>query len=588
MKHRTEILLAALLLLLAAGQMPAQKTSKAHLTSLGSATLAGLAGTAGSDNGLEVQVTPAADQQFSKQISGNISPARVPAAHVPRPAGNLVVPPDSNFLLGFAGINHRAQRLASAGNQFSTEPPDQGLAVGGGYVLETVNSAVALYSATTGALLAGPIGINEFFGLPPAILRPAPFVFGPDVTDPRVYYDSTTGRWFLTAGEIDRNSATGQFASPGHSSVLIAVSTTSSPLFYNLFALDTTDDTGTPDHAGCPCLADQPLIGADANGFYVSTNEFPIFGPGFNGAQIYAMSKAALAAGVLPPSVVHFSGLPLAEGPAYSVQPATVPPGGSFATTNGGIEYFLSALDFTATLDNRIAVWALTNTSSLTSVTPSVVLSSLVISSEVYGQPPDAQQQPGPTPLADSLKEHLELLAANDDRMQQTVFAGGYLWSALNSVVKTPNGPVRVGSAYFIVTPSVSAGGVLSATIANQGYVSVNQENLLFPSIGVNAAGKGVVTFTLVGPDSFPSIAYAPIDAVNGAGDVRLAAAGAGPDDGFSGYHAYGGARTGRWGDYTAAVADSSGDIWFAAEYIPGGPRTALANWGTFIGKAAP
>ena len=137
-----------------------------------------------------------------------------------------------------------------------------------------------------------------------------------------------------------------------------------------------------------------------------------------------------------------FSGLPLAEGPAYSVQPATVPPGGSFATTNGGIEFLLSALDFTSTLDNRNAVWALTNTSSLTSITPSVVLSSLVISREVYGQS-DAQQKPGPTSLADALKEHMELLAANDDRMQQTVFAGGHLWSALNSVVKSPSVPPK-------------------------------------------------------------------------------------------------------------------------------------------------
>ena len=185
MRHRSDILPAALLLLLVAGQMPAQKTSKAQITRLGTATLASLAGTAGSDNGLEVQVTPAADRQFSKQISGNISPSRVPADHVPTPAGNLVVPPDSGFLLGFAGINHQDQRLASGGNQFSVEPPDQGLAVGGGYVLEAVNSAVALYSATTGALLAEPIGINEFFGLHAAIQRPAPFVFGPFCVRPQ-------------------------------------------------------------------------------------------------------------------------------------------------------------------------------------------------------------------------------------------------------------------------------------------------------------------------------------------------------------------------------------------------------------------
>ena len=62
----------------------------------------------------------------------------------------------------------------------------------------------------------------------------------------------------------------------------------------------TNDGTNGVSHPGCPCFGDQPLIGADAKGFYVSTNEFPIFAAGFNGAQVYAMSKAALAAGTLP------------------------------------------------------------------------------------------------------------------------------------------------------------------------------------------------------------------------------------------------------------------------------------------------
>ena len=58
--------------------------------------------------------------------------------------------------------------------------------------------------------------------------------------------------------------------------------------------IDTTNNTGTADHAGCPCFGDQPLIGTDAYGFYVTTNEFPIVGNGFNGAQVYAMSKSKL------------------------------------------------------------------------------------------------------------------------------------------------------------------------------------------------------------------------------------------------------------------------------------------------------
>src|SRR5258708_20533140 len=102
------------------------------------------------------------------------------------------------------------------------------------------------------------------------------------------------------------------------------------------------------------------------------------------------MSKAALAAGPLP-TVVHSHEPTLAEGFAYSVQPATTPPGGTYATGNGGTEYFLSALDFNGTLDDRIAVWAMTNTSSLTKKNPTVSLPNAVTGSPASAQPPDAE-----------------------------------------------------------------------------------------------------------------------------------------------------------------------------------------------------
>ena len=39
---------------------------------------------------------------------------------------------------------------------------------------------------------------------------------------------------------------------------------------------------------------------------------------------------------------------------------ATIPPGGTYASVNNGTQYFLSALEFFGTLDNRIAIWAAT------------------------------------------------------------------------------------------------------------------------------------------------------------------------------------------------------------------------------------
>jgi len=216
---------------------------------------------------------------------------------------------------------------------------------------------------------------------------------------------------------------------------------------------------------------------------------------------------------------------------------------------------------------------------------------------QVYGQPPVATQRPGPTPLADAIKagtfgkapaQNLPLIDSNDDRMQQVTWANGKLWSSLNTVVKPANGTVRTGAAYFAVQPSWS-GATLGGAVVKQGIVSISNNSLLFPSVGMNRFGKGVMSFSIVGDDVYPSVAYVKLDdsPATGAGPIHVAALGAAPDDGFSGYAFFGG-RVGRWGDYSAAVADSDGNIWFANEYIPNLPRATLANWGTYIARVVP
>ena len=123
--------------------------------------------------------------------------------------------------------------------------------------------------------------------------------------------------------------------------------------------------------------------------------------------------------------------------------------------------------------------------------------------------------------------------------------------------------------------------------MVNQGYLSLNNNNVVFPSIGVNAAGKGVIGVSVIGADLYPSAAWARVDAFSGAGPLVIAGNGAGPLDDFSGYAPFG-FRAARWGDYSAAVADESGAIWLANEYVPNAPRTVLTNWGTFVSKVQP
>jgi hypothetical protein len=71
--------------------------------------------------------------------------------------------------LSFTGLNHRQQRLANNGNQFSVEPPDQGLCAGNGFVMEVVNDVLNVFDTTGHSLLASPEDLNTFYGYPPRL-----------------------------------------------------------------------------------------------------------------------------------------------------------------------------------------------------------------------------------------------------------------------------------------------------------------------------------------------------------------------------------------------------------------------------------
>jgi hypothetical protein len=530
--------------------------------------------------GLEVQSNAAErdveDLKPAMKLRQSFAAAPVPT---PTPAGLAVVRPDSN-VNGFSGLTHYDQRNAGTGiytnTQFSLEPPDQGLCVGNNFVVEAINNALAVFRFN-GTPVAGPTALSQFWALGPEIVRPSG-PFGAFISDPKCYFDQQTQRFFVTELEIDTNPVTGALAN--HSSVLIGVSQTADPTgVFNLFTFDTTDAT----NPGCPCFGDQPLLGADANGIYITTNEFPIAGSGFNGSQVYALSKKALVAGSVT-TVVHIDAGTLATpdkgGVWYSIQPATTPKPSQFSTVLGGTEFFLSALDFFNFGDRRVAVWSLSNTVSLAGSKPNLSLRNDVLGTQDYSPPVPATQRPGYTPLATSLGEKLETLNTNDDRMNQVVFANGHLWSGVNTAVAFGK-QIDSGIAYFDVVPTLTSGG-LTALLNSGGYVAVSGENVFFPSIGVTSGGLAILTSSLSGPHFFPSAVYTLLKA-SGPSNVRLAGPGSLPDDGFTAYAAYGGNGVARWGDYSAAVTDGVGNIWIAAEYIPSAFRTQLANWGTFI-----
>ena len=517
------------------------------------------------------------------------------------------------LVTSFDGLNHRNQRLANGGNQFSLEPPDQGLCAGNGFVMESINDVMRVYD-TSGNPLKGVEDLNTFYGYPAAINRTTG-VRGQFVTDPSCYYDAGTQRWFNVVLTLDTHP-NGAFTGKNHLDV--AVSQTSNPTgLWNIYRVPVQDDgtDGTPNH-GCslgPCLGDYPHIGADANGFYVTTNEYPFFGPGFKAAQIYAFSKQALASGAASVAVTQFNTVGAVNGnPGFTVWPATTP-GNQFA---GNTEYFMSS-DAAAEANGigsstDLIVWSLTNTGSLNSASPAVSLSNSVLQVNRYAIPPKADQKPGdfplgqclnntacstfliggPDPFVPEVESHLD---SNDTRIQQVVYANGKLWSALDTAL-TLNGANKAGIEWFIVNPN-------AGKVDKQGYLGLANNNLTYPAVGVTDSGRAVMAFTLVGADTYPSAAYESLEEKVGAGDIHIAAAGLGPSDGFTSYKFYVGnpPRT-RWGDYGAAVPDGN-NMWIASEYIGqtctlsqyestpfgscGGTRTSLGNWDTRISELA-
>jgi len=536
----------------------------------------------------------------------------------------------SNPSLGthFQGLNLHDQRFANNGNQFSVEPPDQGLCAGNGFLVEAVNDVVQVYNTSGTPLLNGgqAVDLNTFYGYAPALVRSGPNAGqrGPSITDPSCIYDAQTNRFYLVVLTLDHVGTTAALTGTNH--LDIAVSDTGNPTgSWTIFTLPVQNNgtQGTPNH-NCNsgfCLGDYPHIAADANAIFLTTNEFAFTGPGFYGAQVYGIGKKLFTSGS-GGSAVLFDTLGAGpDGAGFTVWPAAVP-GTTFATGNGGTEYFLSsrAVFSDDGTSDGILQWTMTNTSSLNTPSPSPLLSFTPITVQTYAVPPRANQPAGNRPLSECIADLVIFptcnavvaglapanhnnatfgppngqLNSNDSRFGQVVYANGKLWGALGTAV-TVAGEEQAGAAYYVVNPS-------NSKLVLQGQAGLEGTDITYPTVGVLDNGRGIMSFTLTGEIDFPSAAYAPLDSQVGLGDVSVAAAGAGPWDGFTSYVTFGSGRP-RWGDYgyTAVMGNS---IWAASEYVAqtctyaqylvvpqgqcGGTRAPLGNWSTHISQLTP
>jgi hypothetical protein len=458
------------------------------------------------------------------------------AAQSPTVASSQLTGDTGALRQNFNGTSSLDSAKTNFGAEF--EPPDQGLCVGNGFVVEPVNSAYNIYR-TNGTKIAGPFNVNRLFN----------DGFKQFTSDPRCYFDKSTNTWFAIILFLNSSFTVGRLD--------LSVNTSGDPTTpWTTYKIDVTD----LGNSGCPCFGDQPLLGIDQYNVYISTNEFSILGPQFNGAQIYAISKSELVALSQSVKFVHFGNLGIGGTIAASVQPAI-----SFG--NPMAEYFMNSLDPNGTFDNRLGVWAMTDRQSVSEGgTPT--LSSVVITSEPYGLPPGAVQ-----------KGSSSLLDSGDDRMQQVQYINGNLWGELTTAVTIPfDTAERAGGAWFEVTPRLNGQQIGGAAIRNQGYVVLRGNYLIYPAVQANSDGTAAMIMTLSGQKNFPSVVYTILQkGQKSFGSIHLAAAGTGP------YFK----KSTRWGDYSWAILSTPGNsFWMATEYVP--PKSSQTidgkqNWGTRV-----
>ena len=207
------------------------------------------------------------------------SAAAAPLTGAPPAASSSLAAAPTGLVANFNGVGSRDSAVTNFGAEF--EPPDQGLCVGNGFVVEMVNSAYTVYRPN-GSVVTGPFNVN------------GPFNEGLTefTTDPRCHYDAATNTWFAIIAFISADATT--------SHLDVAVNTSGDP---------DQDVEQLPDRHHRHGREDRAQASAAARASATSRRSASTAptsmsrrtssrssGPEFNGAQIYAIAKNDLVA----------------------------------------------------------------------------------------------------------------------------------------------------------------------------------------------------------------------------------------------------------------------------------------------------
>ncbi|HEY7402802.1 MAG TPA: Ig-like domain-containing protein [Candidatus Angelobacter sp.] len=405
-------------------------------------------------------------------------------------------------------------------------PPDSAIASGPNHVLTFINSIIQIFNKS-GSLVSSN-GINNFFSLLPNS--------GFCCFDPRATFDQNHGRFIIAAAAVDSTTV---------SHIFFAVSQTSDPTG-TWFKYDLSLTPQTPE--GDPASVDFDTLGVSNGLLLLSASLPPSNRVGTESTSVWALQLAGLLTGNSTLNVTTFSNVQLPGGKrAFTIQPAITygTPGVAFlASTDGNPQVGGSAI--------HVFTIPETGTPTLSQVDVPVAPYKVLA-----GAP-----QPNTT---------TQLTIGGDILTSSPVWRNGSLWVAHAVADSTGTNPVVRWYEVLTSNNTVRQSGTLTGA-----------GTAFFPSITVTASGATDVVFHTTSSSQFASPTFAHREATDPLGQMPVQAI---YQNGLAAYTAAGG----RWGDYTAIVADPDGvSSWTLAEYPVSASQYRLSVAHLLSSAAAP
>jgi hypothetical protein len=420
-------------------------------------------------------------------------------------------------------------------------------------LLEAVNLTGEVYTA------ASPNGIASI-----DITACTPNSGTDSISDPRVLYDASSARWFVS---------TVTFAPTADAGWGLLISLNSDPTSTTWACLFIpTGGVKNPDGT-VGNFPDFPKLGMNGNKIVITGDAFSTVQRRFStsykfqGTEFVVLNKSDVLGS--PGTAIHETLFPPAQGD-FAIEPAQHLPTigvGSSNTDNLYMASVNSAASSTATLN----VW---NLIGIPTASTSASVSKTALPIYTMSTPPNARQQ-GTSVLIDT----------NDDSLLDAVFrdgSPGSLWVSGNDACTASGDSVARSCARLIEIAISNNGGTMNV----QQDFDFGQSGAYFyyPAIRTDSAGNLVTVFTGSSTSSYASV-YSGVQKASIPNSANTLTA-------FSmmwaGQAAYS-ASPPRWGDYSGAGVDpSDSSVWVAGEYAATPDIFFGPVWGTAIARVQP